>query len=178
MLIPKKVSAKVKAPKTIMRGEQKKRGVKLGDRRTPDEFRAKVIRYSISGELWLWLVENNIKNKSGFLNLAMRTMVNFKTYRSLPYDRCDDCGCDMTAPIDPSGTDKAYTDEFSGRIIDVFVQCEGCGSRSGWRQYEAERHISPFVQHGMRIPPFTKKIQVIKEEIVKTVPIRRRPRMR
>ena len=110
-------------------------------RQTEIDPRKKSRHYQLSlqGDLIDFLESAGLKSKSAFVSLAIRTMMEFKKYRSLPYDKCLDCGCDMTAPLNPMDGAKTYVDE-DGKVLDVFVQCEGCGGRAGHRQYDPKNH--------------------------------------
>ena len=56
---------------------------------------------------------------------------------SRPYDKCHDCGGDMTAAMSqPSELTIMDGDE----IKEVYVSCDACGCRAGHRDYNPENH--------------------------------------
>lgn len=130
MLLPRK-SMKIKPPKAL--------SVKRGRPKVDPAKKARPLQISLAGDLIDFLNNSNMLTRSRFINMAVRTAMEFKKYRSLAYDKCFDCGCDMTAPLNPLDGSKTYVDE-NGKILDVFVQCEGCGGRSGHRQYDPKKH--------------------------------------
>lgn len=130
MLIPQK-AMKVKVPKALK--------VSRGRPKVDPKKKCRHYQLSLAGDLIDFIESAGLRSKSKFISLAIRTAIEFKKYRSLPYDRCLDCGCDMTAPLDPMDGAKTYIDE-DGRVLDVFVQCEGCGGRAGHRQYDPRKH--------------------------------------
>jgi hypothetical protein len=130
MLIPQK-ARKVKVPRALK--------VNRGRPKVDPKKKCRHYQLSLAGDLIDFIESAGLRSKSKFISLAIRTAIEFKKYRSLPYDRCLDCGCDMTAPLDPMDGAKTYIDE-DGKILDVFVQCEGCGGRAGHRQYDPRKH--------------------------------------
>jgi hypothetical protein len=130
MLIPQK-AMKVKVPKAMK--------VNRGRPKVDPKLKCRHYQLSLAGDLIDFIEGAGLRSKSKFISMAIRTAIEFKKYRSLPYDRCLDCGCDMTAPLDPMDGAKTYVDE-DGKILDVFVQCEGCGGRAGHRQYDPRKH--------------------------------------
>jgi hypothetical protein len=130
MLIPQK-ARKVKVPRALK--------VNRGRPKVDPKKKCRHYQLSLAGDLIDFIESAGLRSKSKFISLAIRTAIEFKKYRSLPYDRCLDCGCDMTAPLDPMDGAKTYVDE-DGKILDVFVQCEGCGGRAGHRQYDPRKH--------------------------------------
>jgi hypothetical protein len=130
MLFAKK-AMKVKVPRALK--------VSRGRPKIDPRKKSRHYQLSIQGDLIDFLEAAGLKSKSAFVSLAIRTMMEFKKYRSLPYDKCLDCGCDMTAPLNPMDGAKTYVDE-DGKVLDVFVQCEGCGGRAGHRQYDPKNH--------------------------------------
>ena len=130
MLIPQK-AMKVKVPRALK--------VNRGRPKVDPKLQCRHYQFSLAGDLIDFIEGAGLRSKSKFISMAIRTAIEFKKYRSLPYDRCLDCGCDMTAPLDPMDGAKTYIDE-DGKILDVFVQCEGCGGRAGHRQYDPRKH--------------------------------------
>jgi hypothetical protein len=130
MLIPQK-AMKVKVPRALK--------VNRGRPKVDPKKKCRHYQLSLAGDLIDFIEGAGLRSKSKFISMAIRTAIEFKKYRSLPYDRCLDCGCDMTAPLDPMDGAKTYIDE-DGRVLDVFVQCEGCGGRAGHRQYDPRKH--------------------------------------
>lgn len=131
MLMPK--SSKIKSPKAM----PVKKG--RGRPKVSEAMLRRIVHVSLQSDIIAFLNNTGFKSKSRFVNLAIRTAMEFKKYRSLPYDTCNDCLCDMTAIINPLDGANTVVDS-DNRIIEVYVQCEGCGGRAGHRQYDAEKH--------------------------------------
>jgi hypothetical protein len=62
--------------------------------------------------------------------------------QSQPYDECYDCGSPMTAVLDVEECSlNVYR---NGVLVEVYVSCDGCGSRAGHREYNPMLHGNSF----------------------------------
>lgn len=67
--------------------------------------------------------------------------IESKIMKSLSYDTCYDCGCDMTAMLNPLDVGNLTIVNNDKIILEVYVSCEGRGCRAGHRPFDERKHV-------------------------------------